>query len=51
MEDVARTVGITRQYLWMLESGQCDPSATILAQLSKLYDKKIEHFIRPKKVA
>lgn len=49
MEDVAQLVGISRQHLWLLETGKCEPSATILAQLSKLYDRKIEHFIRPKK--
>lgn len=48
-EDVAQIIGISRQYLWLLESGKCEPSATILAQLSRLYDKEIEHFIRPKK--
>ena len=49
VEDVAKAIGISRQHLWLLESGRCEPSATILAQLSWLYDKKIEYFMRPKK--
>lgn len=51
MEDVAKAVGISRQFLFLLEKGTCEPSATILARLSWLYDKQIEYFIRPKKQA
>lgn len=49
LEDVAQAVGITRQYLSLLENGRCVPSATVLAQLGRLYDKRIEYFIRTKK--
>lgn len=44
MQEVAETIGITRQYLWKLETGLSAPSGKILAQLCWLYDKKIEDF-------
>jgi DNA-binding XRE family transcriptional regulator len=44
MQEVADTIGITRQYLWKLETGQSAPSGKILAQLCWLYGKKIEDF-------
>ena len=42
--DVAETIGISRQHLWLLETGQRTPSGKILAQLCWLYDKRVEDF-------
>jgi DNA-binding XRE family transcriptional regulator len=44
MQDVAETIGITRQYLWKLETGKSAPSGKILAQLCWLYGKRVEDF-------
>lgn len=42
--DVAETIGITRQHLWLLETGRCAPSGKILAQLCWLYGKEVKDF-------
>lgn len=40
-EFVADMIGITRQYLYKVESGECTPGGDILAKLCRLYDVEI----------
>lgn len=38
---VAQTVGITRQYLSKIESGECTPGGDILVKLCAFYDVEL----------
>lgn len=44
--EVAKEIGISRQQLWMIESGKVVPSGEILAKLCWLYDRPIKDFTR-----
>lgn len=43
---VANAIGITRQYLWQIETGRKKPGGEILAKLCWLYDVKISDLIK-----
>jgi transcriptional regulator with XRE-family HTH domain len=46
MKEVASAVGITRQHLWLIESGECTPGGDILARLCILYGVRIADLTR-----
>jgi DNA-binding XRE family transcriptional regulator len=45
-DEVAGAVGITRQHLWLIETGKSRPSAEIVARLCCLYGVEIRDLVR-----
>ena len=45
-DEVARAVGISRQHLWLIETGKCRPSAEVVARLCYLYGIEIRDLVR-----
>lgn len=44
-EYVAEAVGVTRQYLSMIENGKCTPGGKLLIKLCALYDVELSNLI------
>lgn len=44
---VAKSIGMTRQGLWQIETGRCKPSSDTLAKLCFLYGVEISDVTKP----